>query len=206
MSRWNAALGRLRVIDRTQKRAAAFAPLGDEYQFRVAPSCPPSKRLHMRGGRNANSANRGWAAWNYAQYRVYTVPDLTADLEDSDSVTPLPTFSTANWYQLSILCLRMPAETEEPDANDWSFYLHTDGTEFETAAEAEAWINADEFLLYNLWDTGAAIGSTYALCGIVLRNDGNIDSPGAILPIDVVNRGRSYVWPRDLRPRQSSDS
>jgi len=35
-----------------------------------------------------------------------------------------------------------------------------------------------------------------------LRNDGQAGVPGAILPVDVVNRGRSYLWPRDVRPRK----
>lgn len=39
------------------------------------------------------------------------------------------------------------------------------------------------------------------LCGIILRNNGTTGTGRHFMPIDAVNRGRSYTWPRDLRPQ-----
>ena len=206
MNGWSAIGNRINALELANARAAGFVAEVDRYQFRVAPSCPPSKRLHVRGGRNACSWNRGMSAWDYAEYRMYTVPDLVADLGDHASVTPVPSFATAHYYQSFFLCLRLPAVAEQPTAADWTFYLHGDGSEFETTAEAESHFHSTAFLNYNLWDDDALIGSTYQLCGVVLRNDGQIGVDVAFLPIDVINRGRSYTWPRDVRPRQPIDS
>jgi len=201
------ALRYTRKLLKTQQQIATFAPPGDRYHFTVAPSCPPDKRLHVRGGRNACSWNRGDASWDYAQYRIYTVPDLTADLSDSSSVLYVPEFVVVDYYRAYWLCLRLPVTEEEPTASDWTFYLHGTDDEFETAGEAERWMNTTDFLNYNYldWDSSYLIGSTYQLCGVVLRGDG-IGGVGAFMPIDLVNRGRSYIWPRDIRPRQPSDT
>ena len=206
MSEWGAIEKRVGALRRFNARVGGFVKTVDGYQFSVSPSCPPDKRLHMRGGRNACSWNRGFPAWDYAEERVYTVPDLVADLADPSNVTPVPTFTTAYYYQPFMLCLRLPAVAEQPAAGDWSFYLHGDLSEFETAGEAELYMHNPNFLNYNLWDTNGEIGSTYQLCGVILRNDGQIGVLGAFQPIDVINRGRSYLWPRDLRPRQPFDS
>lgn len=192
-------------LKRTSEREAAYAHPSDTWPFRIAPSCPPDKRLHMRGGRNYCSWNRGQIVWDYAEYRCYTVPDLTATLDDAESVTPVPSFSALQYYKVYFLCLRLPATTENPTESDWSFYLHGTDDEFITAAEAERWINTDDFLLENMFDTDGLVGSTYQLCGVVLRGNG-VGGAGAFMPIDAVNRGRSYIWPRDIRPRQPSDT
>lgn len=67
----------------------------------------------------------------------------------------------------------------------------------------------------NYWPAGASYcgycsgyGSVYTevpsgmpLCGIILRNNGTTGTGRHFLPIDAVDRGRSYTWPRDLRPQ-----
>lgn len=40
----------------------------------------------------------------------------------------------------------------------------------------------------------------FPLAAMVLRNDGRAATEGAILPVDMVERGRPYLW-RDVRPR-----
>ena len=195
------ALNRLEAA--SQRRAASAVP-SDTWQFRVFTSCPPDKRLRVIGGRNYCARNRGFSAYDFAEYKCYTVPDLIADLEDPASVLEVPIFSTPYYYQLFFFCLRLPSVEEEPGAEDWTFYLHGTGDEFETSAEAEQWINSETFLEYDLWN--GTVGAVYQLCGVVLRNDGQVEIAGAFQPIDVVNRGRSYLWPRDVRPRQPQDA
>ena len=58
--------------------------------------------------------------------------------------------------------------------------------EFETAAEAEdacREIRGDAAFSYGV-----------AAAGLVLRNNGNTDSPNQYMPVDMVNRGRSYLF------------
>ena len=157
----------------------------------------------MRGGRTYLSATPSLAAeLDVYEYRAYTVPDLTADVADTNSVYTDIVFSSANYYQFFFLELRVPAVAENPAPSDWSFYLHGTGDEFETAAEAEAWLNSETFQESSPWEHIDVPTVSYPLCGLVLRNDGTIGSGSHILPIDYVNRGRSYMWPTDIRPRQ----
>ena len=140
------------------------------------------------------------------EYRAWTVPTLTADVSDPDSVTTDVTFNNAGFYQLFLLELRTPKNPEEPDIDDWWFYLHGTGDEFQTSSECELWLDSYDFQHSFMWkidvsDTGFTREDVaYPLCGLVLRNDGRAGVSGAILPIDLVNRGRSYMWPRDMRP------
>lgn len=195
------ATNRLDKLTIREQRASAFVPGADWYLLRVTPFCPPDKRLHLRGGRTNLGYNTGWMVFDVYEERAYTVPDLIADLADPASVTTAVTFTNANYYQFFFLELRLPAVVEEPTAADWSFYLHGTGDEFATAGEAEQWLNSYDFQHSSPWDHGAN-GSAYPLCGVVLRNDGQVGVAGAFLPIDVINRNRSYTWPADVRPRQ----
>lgn len=196
-------VNKLNMLERQQRRESGFVEGADYYWLRVAPSCPPDKQLHVRGGRTYLSYNPQFpATFDDYEERAYTVPDLTADLSDSDSVTIDITFTTANYYQFFLLELKLPATVDGPTESDWSFYLHGTGDEFATAGEAEAWLHSTDFQQSSPWDEDTSIGCAYPLCGVVLRNDGQTGVAGAFLPIDVVNRGRSYTWPRDMRPRQ----
>lgn len=190
------------VLRRNRRRVIVFVDDASWYQFRVAPTCPPSRRLHMHGGRTYLCYNSTSADLDDYEERAYTVPDLIADLADTNSVYTDVVFTNANYYQLFYLELRTPAILENPLSRDWSFYLHGTGDEFETAAEAEAWLNSETFQESSPWDHGSIDIVAYPLCGLVLRNDGTVGGGCHILPVDYVNRGRSYMWPTDVRPRQ----
>ena len=168
--------------------------------FRVAPTCPPSRQLHVRGGRIYAAYNPTFAVSDDYEYRAWTVPALTADLEDVNSVYVDVAFTNADWYQFFLLEMRVPGEIEEPGASDWSFYLHGTLDEFETAGEAELWLDSDSFQHSFPWEHGSIGVVSYPLCGLVLRNNGTPGAGCQILPIDLVNRGRSYLWPVDFRP------
>lgn len=187
---------RIADIETTIARQNAVVEGAEWYAFRVAPSCPPDKRIYLRGGYCA--AGYFGLAWRDYSHRTYTVPDMIADLTDPSSVTIDLAFTNANWYKFAILCLKLPAVLENPTVSDWSFHLHETGDEFETSAGAEAWFNSDTFRASHPWD-----GDTgYPLCGLVLKNNGTPGAGCPILPIDYVNRGRSYMWPTDIRPRK----
>jgi len=187
-------------LQRWQQKRNAFAPPNFENMLRIAPTCPPSQSVQMQGGRIYTGYNWGDAAYDDYEQRAYTLPNLTVNLADSDSVTIEISFITANYYQFFLLELKLPAVIEEPVASDWSFYLHGTEDEFSTAAEAELWLNSYDFQYSSPWDEGG-YGLCFPLCGVVLKNDGRASVSGAFLPIDVINRNRSYLWPRDMRPR-----
>ena len=192
----------LRRLDKLQKqneRRSGFVERESWNMFRVAPSCPPSKLVHARGGRLYATYIYG-AAFDPWEYRAWTVPSLTADLGDMGSVTNDVVFTNANYYQFFLLELRLPLEAEEPTESDWAFYIHGTGDEFATSAEAEAWLNSEDFQLSEPWDHRSEDIFAYPLCGLVLKNDGNVGGGCQILPVDLVNRDRSYIWPRDFRP------
>jgi len=195
-------MGRVDRLQRNQQRAGGYVPGADWYNLRVAPTCPPSKQLHMHGGRTNLAWNSTLADLDDYEQRAYTVPDLVADLADVNSVYVDVTFVNANYYQFYFLELRTPAVLENPSASQWSFYLHGTGDEFATAGEAEAWMNSETFQESSPWDHGSIDIASYPLCGLVLKNNGTPGAGCPILPVDYMNRGRSYMWPTDVRPRQ----
>lgn len=190
------ALARVDALFRARERRVAVVPGNDWYSLRVAPSCPPDKCVHLRGGL-AHCARNTYST----DYRAYTIPDLTADLTDSSQVTIDVTFSNANWYLVYVLLLKLPAQVSEPTTDDWSFWLWGTGTELETAGEAEAHMEWDTLHESDPWYNFNDGFHGYPLCGLILRNDGQVGISGSFLPVDVINRGRSYIWPRDVRPR-----
>lgn len=194
----------VRTLAKYQQRAAGVSGQEYLYALRVAPSCPPSKVLHMRGGRSYLGYNYTINYYDAFEQRAYTIPDLMADLADTASVTVDVTFSNANYYQFFLLELRTPAVAEQPSESDWSFHLHGTGDELETAGEAEAWLHSETFQLSSPWQSilGTDVIVAYPLCGLVLKNDGIVGAGCNILPVDAINRGRSYIWPRDMRPLQ----
>lgn len=202
MSQWSTILnGRLQRLQKEDERQAAFVSGPDWYAFRVAPSCPPDKRVHMRGGLGICGTTDQWDPFSR---RVYQVPPLTADLADTDSVETDITFTTANYYLAYVLLLRLPETGWEvdPAASDWSFRLVGSGTECATAGAAEDDMEEQALWQQRPWASGGTTKG-YPLCGLILRNDGTVGSGAPILPVDLINRGRSYLWPRDVRPRWS---
>jgi hypothetical protein len=158
------------------------------YQFKVAPSCPPDKQIHMRGGLIYHDFAAGINdTYGYA----WQVPSQTIDLEDTARVTSTIEYTQASYYLGFVVIMTMPIE----DLDDVQFQLRSLNAESATAAEAEEQLRADLYTYdVNPWYYG------YPLCGLILRNDGTLGAGCHILPIDLVNRGRSYIWPQDLRP------
>ena len=184
---------RIQRLERQQEQEAGHAAPTRWYEFGVAPTCPPSKRLNIRGGVASPSAYWGWIMTN-----TY-LPDWTCDFENQGETQMDLVFSNANWYLPIILCYYA----------DWVAYYYADpefyaepvfdnvvGLEVATSAEAEAqidaWMNG-----YTQW-----YKEVLPLTSIVFKNDGQTGVPGAILPVDYMNRGRSYMY-RDLRARHN---
>ena len=179
---------RLESLERSGDVAAASVAVDRAYDFLVAPSCPPDKRLHIRGGYATESYG-----FDGTMLQSDT-PSVTCDFQDFTDTQMELVFNGAGYYLPIILCYhgawisrRSYAESYEHPVFD-----NVAGTEVATAAEAEAQIDA--------WMNGYTDWSYYRfpLRGVVLRNDGDVGSPYAILPIDLVNRGRSYLY-RDAR-------
>jgi len=192
--------GRVDTLRKQAGTRSGFVERESWNQFRVAPSCPPSKQLHLRGGRMYATYNPTLSDVDDYEYRAYTIPSLTADLGDVNSVTVDVTFVNPNFYQFFFLELCLPKVVEQPSASDWAFYLHGTLDEFATPGEAELWLDSYDFQRSSPWDHGWEDIVAYPLCGLVLKNDGTPGAGCPILPIDYMNRGRSYMWPTDMRP------
>ena len=174
----------LRRLEKNVSRANGRAPGGDRwYQFKAAPSCPPDKRLHIRSGFPIPSIR-----WTDI-VDDYLIPDTICDFENVDETDMDLVFTNANYYLPLILCYYGPWLR---DISTEPIFDNVIGTEAETHTEAEAQI--DGFL------NGVRQWYYYRLplCGVVLKNDGNTSVDYAIEPIDMVNRGRSYLY-RDAR-------
>lgn len=154
----------------------------DPDQFRVAASCPPDKEVHVRGGlmwyTPASAGGSPGAGWD--------VDDQDVDFTDAD-FNAATTFANANYFQGIVIGLE-----DGQYGGGTGISIHGAGTEVATAILAEARIEA-------ILDSTQPWESDFPLCGIVLKNDGTTATAGSILPIDPVNRGRSYIW-RDVRP------
>lgn len=187
---------RIKSLEKEKKKQAGQASQADCGVLRVAPSCPPDKRIRMQGGRGTVTSGDTFSAY---KRRVYDVPSLIADLADPTSIGRDINFATAGYYQAFVLLLAPPAVVESPTDSDWSFRLEGSTSEFATAAEAEADMEEQAMWQLRPW---AHIGwKGTPLCGLVLRNDGATGSGGHMLAVELINRGRSYIWPTDLRPR-----
>lgn len=179
---------RLRTLERTQDRKAANVEVPREYDFLISPFCPPDKRLYIRGG---------YATESYAFDGVVlqsATPIVICDFENEEETQLALTFTNANYYLPIILCYYgdwIGVRTFDLDY-ELPVFDNVTGTEVATAAGAEAQIDA--------WMNGYTDWSYYRfpLRGVVLRNNGETGVPYAILPIDSVNRGRSYLY-RDAR-------
>lgn len=179
---------RLKRVDKQIRKAAGYEPDNWQYEFRVAPSCPPDKRVHIRGGVATPAGH-----WGFIMANDF-LPDLTCDFEDSVITGMNLSFTNADYYLPIILCYfgdYVAYRTVDPDYSEPTFD-NVVGTEVETATEAEQQIDGflngvDQWYYYR-----------FPLTGIVFKNDGTVDVNYAILPIDKINRGRSYLY-RDAR-------
>lgn len=179
---------RIARLRQRQEKAAAFEPNDMWSRFKVAPSCPPSKRLYIRGGIATPELRIG------ANILDDFIPDWVCDFENEDETQMALSFTNAGYYLPIILCYywnwvlnrSLGAGYEEP------VFDNVVGSEVATAQEAEAQIDA--FLNgYTDW-----YYYRMPLWGVILKNDGRAGANYAILPIDQVNRGRSYLY-RDAR-------
>ena len=184
---------RVRRLERQDDRKVGYSEPGWWYELLVAPSCPPDKRLHIRGGIVTPSARWGWIMTN-----TY-MPDTICDFENEAETQMDLVFTNANYYLPILLCYYgdwVAYSYADPDYYGEPVFENVLGTEVATAAEAEAQIDA----LMNGTDNWY-----YYVCplwAVMLKNDGQVGVPYAILPIDHVNRGRSYLY-RDIRARHN---
>jgi len=133
-------------------------------------------------------------------------------------------WETAYTYIGGTLLLCLPEQEDDPGPGDWNLRLHCFPEEYATGGEAEMrlqtwWLesyNPGPFATSNttahywpdpVYYTRSSVDyyirqdTGMPLCGVILRNDGTLGPGRFFQPVDAVNRGRSYLWPRDARPR-----
>lgn len=191
---WNER--RIEQQRKRQEREAANVAEPNWYVCRVTPTCPPSPAVYMRGGQIYYSSSDSFSAY---RRRTYVAPSLLADLTDADLMGTDITFTQSGYYLAYVLVLAKPAVVQSPAEEDWSFLLVGSGDEFATAGEAEDDMEREAMWQQLPWASGGTRG--LPLCGLILRNNGTLGGGGQVLPVDRLNRGQSYVWPADLRPR-----
>lgn len=216
---------RIKTIRQRQQQQQQYAADKTAQAFLVSPTCPPSTAIQIHGGTTGSQATDSFEA-HYGL--VWTVPSLTRDLADPDSLRwsanglespeTMLTWDNAGWYHYCQPLLLIPETLEDPTEADWQLRLRCwseshaaakgYALEYETATEAEAALMAFVTTADAGYDTSWPYANTawgeppggMPLCGLILRHDGSTEMT-SFLPIDLVNRGRSYIWPRDLRPR-----
>ena len=188
MSVWDVVGNKIKRAEQEENIRAANVEVSRGYDFSVAPPCPPDKRLYIRGGYVTES--RGFDGVVLQS----DTPFMTCDFENEEETGMPLLFDNSFHYLPIILCyygdwiaFRTFGETYETPVFD-----NVIGEEVATPAEAEAQIDA--------WMNGYTDWSYYRfpLRAVVLRNNGATGTRYAILPIDTVNRGRSYLY-RDAR-------
>ena len=211
---------RINAIQARQDRAAARTNVIQEYEFATRVTCPPSTSIHISGG-------KAWINSNYWVF-VYYNAQKQADTIDFAATTnigysgsgPRPldlSFTSPGYYKAIALALNTRWVLDEErftpshwEGVSWKYYILGGEDEHASAVEAEAEI---DFMLnggYGANGTYARTSATrmlfsrlyFGLVGIIFRNNGITDSAGAILPIDPLNRGQSYLY-RDLRKNKN---
>ena len=214
---------RLNQLEQNVSRGRARTNVIQDYNFMVTPTCPPSTSISIRQG-------SAWINSNYWFFIGYKV-QKPADSIDFTSMTNVGygatwdsngpkfniTFANSGHYKAVALCLSYFWIQQEADydadyweGDNWKYNVIGGNTEHATAAGAEAEI---DFMLDGGYGYVPNYGATdyqcrpyswlyFALWGIVFRNNGMTESPGAISPIDVLNRGGSYLY-RDLRTNKN---
>lgn len=147
-------------------------------RIRACPTEPPSAAVWIIGGliyRDPGSLSGPPGAFGAWQIGSTVVP-----------VTAI--FNGPGLYAAYCLVLKLPP------GDPLEAFLVGDGMEYETADQAE---EALMDILRNRYPTYYG----YPLCGLILRA-----SPAKIaMEIDGASRGRSYIWPYDLRPLERSE-
>lgn len=158
---------------------------------RAAVSCPPDAYIHVRGG---------WLFTEYGEQLPTPTISINFGLDPDgtwgiDNWQGAPEFTTAGYYRGAIVLRENTWDSEAQEFGNDTNVIWTE--EYSTAACVEQWADWDL-----RWTLDKYYG--YPLCIIIVKNDGitATEAPGVhghILPIDAVNRGRSYLW-RDIRP------
>ena len=174
----------------------------------TTPTCPPSTALFVRGGLLAASSDY---TRNDEYARQWTIPSQSYDLTDAEECITEIVFTSADYYKAYLVLLSLAEGAySNPDASDWKLRLRGTGSEFASSQEAE-----DDLVYYLTqfgyednrpwpkvdqpgWITGDP-PSARPLAGLIVKNNGTIGTNN-VLPIDRVNRGRSYLF-MDVRPR-----
>lgn len=178
---WRILNNKISNLEKQQKQRGGAAQSWDWYENRVYPSIPPSTVINVRGGRMWVSPSF-WAESWYNE-------DASFDLSNTAECFPSYTFTNPNWY------LPVGVTKEDGYFDDAGLYLYgpdhpdSDGggfVEYETATEAE---NAIDSILNDGYGHGGN-----PICQLILRNNGNVSLPNQFMPIDQVNRGRSYFY------------
>ena len=181
----------VRRLELAQERRGTFVENSDVYRFRLSPTCPPSTSVHFHGGLAWKPVYSYWPAG-------FFIPSYTVDLADTSKTTIEVQFSNAGWYCAVLIGVDAdmwpppdPPDTWPDSLPDDCLYMYRSTDEFETAAGAEAAVR-------NLSGERVAY---YSVCmgGIVLRNNGNTADYNQFMPIDPVNRGRSYLFDNKKR-------
>lgn len=192
---------RLRRIDRAVSTQTATDTVIQDYDFRVSPTCPPSTSVVIRQGK-AWLDMAWWLPQRYHVQRPETVLDFTSDdIKTYDNVALDLSFQNAGYYKA--IAVLFSADWWLDNDYDHTFDYACGETEHATAGDAEGEIDA---ILHGRAVTnvdypgdGLYIQDAFPLWSFILRNNGVVQTPGQILAVDVLNRGRSYMY-RDLRP------
>lgn len=196
---------RLRDLEKAQANEKKIVTGTQDYWFRCVPTCPPSAAVTIRAG--IVYPNPYHWFWLACQCQL---PDTVADFGNPNepsgtiggTVMELTwSFTNAYWYKSCVMRYHYEyVESRQPRSNDtWDniFTFRGGTTEYETTAEAEAAVD----LLLN--GTSRTLDySAIPLWAFVLRNNGTTEQDGAVMEIDPVNRGRSYIY-RDCRVRNN---
>lgn len=183
----NGALNkRLTALERRAGETRGRVESGQPYDFIVTPTCPPGVAVEIRPG--SVSPNYAYGDWQDTTY----IPAASCDFTATADTNYLCNFANSGYFVGILLCYRdmYLLDLTEPQP----YTIVGGATEYASAQEAESEIDA----LLN--GSSAWMYDLFPLRAIVLRNNGTIGIDGQILPIDAVNRGRSYLW-RDIRPR-----
>lgn len=169
------------------------------FELNVICSCPPSTAVRVLTGIiHENVTYRGWRGGSaqvpenvldFADPAGSKVDGLTLNFSNADYYVGLifSYYSTYVFYHIT---------GDESLYNDIIFRYNGAETEYATAAEAEEYI--DNVMLNGY--TELCTASQMPLWAVVLRNNGVTGVDGQVLPVDPVNRGRSYLL-HDCRPR-----
>ena len=178
---WGVLDGKISSLEKQQRQRGSAVQSQDWYENRVYPSIPPSTIINVRGGRI-------WITPSFWAQSWYN-EDASFDLSNTSECFPSYTFINPGWY------LPVSVAKEDGYFDDVGLYLYgpdrplsTGGgfVEYGTSTEAEDAIDA-------ILNDGPGHGGI-PVCLLILRNNGNVSIPNQFMPIDQVNRGRSYFY------------